>query len=144
MSNKINPTERDYKTSDNREVKLFSFFDGNWYGVVRSNDSREWFETRWDESGINQKDFNLNLYRRNKFEIIKFTSKFKTVIYFGKELEVPKSINYIATSYTGEVVGFEEKPKLCMYENKYVSNSESIYIGSVKYIWDWKESLLKV
>ena len=143
MSNKINLTKHDYKTSDNREVKLFSFLDGNWYGVVRSKDSKEWFETRWDESGINQKNFNLNLYRRNGFEIIKFITEYKTVVYFGIELEVPKSIEYIATNYNGDVVGFVERPKIDNTYNQFVS-SELIYIGTVKYIWDWKDSLLKV
>lgn len=144
MSRKINPTEHDYKTSDNREVKLFSFLDGNWYGVVRSKDSKEWLETRWDESGINKTNFNLNLEKRNRFEIIKFITEYKTVVYFGIKLEVPKSIQYIVTNYNGDVVGFEERPQIDnTYSQQYVG-SESIYIGTVKYIWDWKDSLLKV
>ncbi len=69
----------------------------------------------------------------------------KTVEYFGHSFVIPEYYSYIATDEMGDVFCYTETPVVNERDGVWQSKSAcNVALGSVEYIGDWKDSLMKI
>jgi hypothetical protein len=143
--------DKKYQTKKGNEVILFNILEDSIFGAIKKDDGKL-IPGSWNIQSGQYYDYCLtdyfNLVKIPNFSIPDDSLIFKPhntkiVKYFGRKIEVPANVFYLATDVNRNLYGFTSKPRIS--ENELHWYDDRIMIGSIgKYYGDWRDSLQAV
>jgi hypothetical protein len=149
LENKTIDITKKYKTENGNEVELYEICNDKIFGKVKERD--RWKLMEWDTDGKTLSYPTLDLVIIPDFEIshiVTLVNKlYKTVVYFGYCIDVPKYARYIATDSYGGIYWFINRPTAThnIWSNNDCTHGQSArHIVTVDFKGDWISSLKEI